>query len=449
MSDLFIIGASGTKAYRTALAAISENIANTSTDGFTRRSVTMRESGASTATMALYRTYDNFGGVEVSGVTRANDPYLDANVRASGQSLSGSSARLRWMTDIQTALNDTNTGIGTRLSVMYSTFEKVAASPNDTSLRTTALSSIQQVTEAFRAASADLSTTTGGIATEAQASVDKVNRALDQLAQINNSLLRQQPGTAAYAQLLDSRDTAIQVVTTALNTDVSFGAHDNVTISFNGTTLVTGQTATPIALTANSDGTLTLGTASGTLPSPTNGTLGGLFASAGVAADRRASLDALAAQFVTDMNAWHAQGLTDVTASEPDGHAGVPLLSGTDAASITMLVTDTAELATRSSDGTLNGNIINLATLRSSASTVEKGWTALISQHGTATAAVKDENTAAQNRYDQAVSAREAVSGVDLDQEAADLLRIQQAYSGCAKIIQVAREVVDAILQIM
>jgi flagellar hook-associated protein 1 FlgK len=33
--------------------------------------------------------------------------------------------------------------------------------------------------------------------------------------------------------------------------------------------------------------------------------------------------------------------------------------------------------------------------------------------------------------------------------EAADLLRIQQAYSGCAKILQVAKDTVDSILQIM
>jgi flagellar hook-associated protein 1 FlgK len=36
-----------------------------------------------------------------------------------------------------------------------------------------------------------------GIATEAQASIDTVNAALDALGAINNSLLRAQPGTSA------------------------------------------------------------------------------------------------------------------------------------------------------------------------------------------------------------------------------------------------------------
>ncbi|MEW6628033.1 MAG: flagellar hook-associated protein FlgK, partial [Pseudomonadota bacterium] len=61
MSDLFIIGASGTKAYRTARAAISENIANAGTDGYARRTVTTAESGASTSTMSLYIAKANFG----------------------------------------------------------------------------------------------------------------------------------------------------------------------------------------------------------------------------------------------------------------------------------------------------------------------------------------------------------------------------------------------------
>jgi flagellar hook-associated protein FlgK len=47
----------------------------------------------------------------------------------------------------------------------------------------------------------------------------------------------------------------------------------------------------------------------------------------------------------------------------------------------------------------------------------------------------------------QAVEARDKVSGVSLDREAADLIRFQQAYQACAKSIQVASELFDSILQ--
>ena len=50
--------------------------------------------------------------------------------------------------------------------------------------------------------------------------------------------------------------------------------------------------------------------------------------------------------------------------------------------------------------------------------------------------------------YDQAVTARDQVSGVSLDQEAADLVRYQQAYQAAAKILQVASQLFDSVLQV-
>lgn len=444
MSDLFIIGASGTRAYRQAMAAISENIANASTEGYSRRSVATIESGSSTAVMATYIPRANFGGTEVAGVNRAADPYLDAAVRYTGTALTNSTARLRWMSDIEGALNDTDTGIGKLMTAMYQNIDKLAASPSDTALRVTTLDSISRVAEAFQRTSADLAQVSSGIATEAQSSVETINHSLSALADINNSLLRAQPGTSAYAQLLDSRDAALNTLSSNVNVDISFGAHDMATISYNGTTLVQGQNATTVALTVNANGTLGLATSGGTaLTAPSNGTLGGLFSSAATATQRRTSLDTLAQQFVTDMNAWHAQGRTDA------GAAGGALLSGTTAATVTALITDPAELATKSTNGTLNGNLLTVSTVLRGNGSVEQGWTAIISTQANLLASVKAEQTTAQSRSDQAIAAREAVSGVDLDMEAAELLRLQQAYSGSAKILQVAKETVDAILQII
>lgn len=444
MSDLFIIGASGTKAYRSAMAAISENIANASTEGYSRRSVTTMESGSSTATMAVYISRANFGGTEVKSVNRATDPYLDATVRYTNMQLGSAVARMRWLTDSETALNDTETGVGQLMTGMFQNMDKLAASPSDNSLRVTTLDSIGRVAQAFNQTSADLGQVSNGIATEAQSSVTTVNQALSALADINNSLLRAQPGTSAYAQLLDSRDAALGTLSTNLNIDISFGTHDQAQVMLNGQTLVQGSSATPLALTANANGTLSLATGGGTaLAAPTSGTLGGLFSAADTVSQRRTSLDTLAQQFVTNMNNWHAQGRTDA------GTAGGPLLSGTTAATVTALISDPAQLATKATDGTPNGNLLTVSTVLRGNGSVEQGWTNLIATHANLLSSTKAEQTTAQNRSDQAVAAREAVSGVDLDMEAAELLRIQQAYSGSAKILQVAKETVDAILQII
>ncbi|MGY8894976.1 MAG: flagellar basal body rod C-terminal domain-containing protein, partial [Burkholderiales bacterium] len=48
--------------------------------------------------------------------------------------------------------------------------------------------------------------------------------------------------------------------------------------------------------------------------------------------------------------------------------------------------------------------------------------------------------------YDQAVEARDGISGVSLDEEAANLIRFQQAYQASAKVMQTASTLFDAIL---
>jgi len=48
----------------------------------------------------------------------------------------------------------------------------------------------------------------------------------------------------------------------------------------------------------------------------------------------------------------------------------------------------------------------------------------------------------------QAKSARDKVSGVNLDDEAADLIRYQQAYQAAAKALQISGQLFDSIIQV-
>jgi len=46
------------------------------------------------------------------------------------------------------------------------------------------------------------------------------------------------------------------------------------------------------------------------------------------------------------------------------------------------------------------------------------------------------------------VSSRDSTSGVSLDEEAADLIRYQQAYQAAAKVMQMSSQLFDSVLQI-
>lgn len=70
----------------------------------------------------------------------------------------------------------------------------------------------------------------------------------------------------------------------------------------------------------------------------------------------------------------------------------------------------------------------------------------MVAAHAQTVSAAKAQDSAASTRRDGALAARAELSGVDLDHEAAELLRFQQAYQGSARVIQVARDTFQSIL---
>ncbi|MCB2015785.1 MAG: flagellar hook-associated protein FlgK [Sphingobium sp.] len=441
-ADLFAIGASGLKSFRAQMGAVSENIANSDTPNYNRRTVNIKESALSVSTEPLYIPRADFGGSEIDGVSRANDPYLDATARLTGSSLGSANTRMRWLSDVETALNDDALGVGNSLSNMYGAIDKLAASPGDPSLRTNMVYSIEQVVTAFHSSSDALNTTLQGTYSAAQGDVTLINDSLSELARVNDALLRSRPNTSNYAQLLDSRDAELSKITQRLDVTITFGANEAATLTYDGQTLVQGNATLPVQVSQNANGTLQLMVDGTNVTTPTNGSLHGLFTGATVARQRLDALDTLAVQFSGDMNTWHTAGLTDANA------AGGALLSvGTTAASLAQVLSDPSLIAAKSADGRLNGNLLNIGTTRGTGS-VEQGWTALVVAHGNLVNTTKTEQAAAQTRDDNAQAARADVSGVDLDREAADLIRIQQAYQAAARIIQAARDITDAILNL-
>ena len=93
------------------------------------------------------------------------------------------------------------------------------------------------------------------------------------------------------------------------------------------------------------------------------------------------------------------------------------------------------------------GNIVALTNGRS-ASAIETGWVALVTDQAQRVSSAKLLQETTQARSDAASEARDNASGVDLDQEAVDLLRYQQSFDAAARVIQTAREILQTILNI-
>lgn len=442
-SDLFIIGTSGTRSFRAAMGAVAENISNSSSEGYTRKAVTLIESPASQSTTVFYKPGVAFGGVTTSKITRFADAYLDGAARSTGMALGSVDQRARWMTDIQTALNDGPLGVGQQTSGMFSAVERLASNPTDATLRTNVLFAFEQINVAFKQTSDDLKAIRSGIGSEANIEVAALNDAMRQLAAANEGLRRSVAGSPAEAQLLDSRDQALVNITKRIDVTVRFKDHGVAEVSYDGSFALESIVPQAFAVTQQADGTLAFTLGGTAVAPPANGRLGGMAQSALVVRDRINSLNALAAGYVADVNAWHQNGRTAA------GNPGGPMLSiGADAGALQLLIANPDDIAAASASGVINGNLLNINSIRG-AGTLEPGWTAIIAAHANSSAATLAEQAAATNRDQQAQQARADVNGIDLDREAADLLRLQQAYQGSAHIIQIAREMMQTIFNII
>jgi len=90
----------------------------------------------------------------------------------------------------------------------------------------------------------------------------------------------------------------------------------------------------------------------------------------------------------------------------------------------------------------------NDKTLVGGTASLENAYAALVSSVGNKTSQVQINQKAQANLLTQAQQAQQSVSGVNLDEEAANLLRFQQAYQAAAKLISTAQTMFDSILQI-
>ncbi|MET0374805.1 MAG: flagellar hook-associated protein FlgK [Rhizorhabdus sp.] len=447
MADLLNIGRSGVIAYRAALSTVGENVSNAETEGYTRRTVSLNESAVATSTNYMYRSSAVFGGVEVGSVQRVFDNYRSSYARFANSEAERANAKASWLETAEAALDDSDVGLGVKLSKVFTSAEALSADVSSDTNRQQMLTSLTDAAFQFNATANKLKSAAEGVATAAQNTIDKLNADLQTLVQINSGLRRAEDGSSGKALLMDQRDALLKSISGAVGIDVKLQDDGRADVTMQGDAsvhLVDSTKTSPsyVGMIQANDGRLSL-TASGygtaVNMAPQSGALSGLVDVSNSIASRRQSLDAIAVNFANVINTWNQAGV------DRNGTAGAALISGTTAATLSVATTDLAKIAAASSGGVANGNALALKDYRNS-SGPEAGWALLVSNHAQSVAAAKAEQSATSTQRDGALLQLDEVTGVDLDVEAAQLLRFQQAYNGSARIIQIARETLQEIL---
>jgi len=97
-------------------------------------------------------------------------------------------------------------------------------------------------------------------------------------------------------------------------------------------------------------------------------------------------------------------------------------------------------------NGTLLGALQTQSTMENGTASYQSAYSTIVAQVGNKAREVEITGQAQQTLYEQAKATRDEMSGVNLDEEAANLLRYQQAYQAAAKMLDVATRVFDEIL---
>jgi len=121
-------------------------------------------------------------------------------------------------------------------------------------------------------------------------------------------------------------------------------------------------------------------------------------------------------------------------------------LTGTPAAGDSFSVQSNQNAIGDNTNALALGKVANLGVLDSGVTSVGRAYAQMVAQVGSAGALAKDDLSTQQATYQQALQSQQSVSGVNLDEEAANMVRYQQAYQASAQVITSANNMFAALL---
>ncbi|MBW8754493.1 MAG: flagellar hook-associated protein FlgK [Sphingomonadales bacterium] len=442
-SDLLQIGKSGAIAARIALDVTGQNITNASTDGYVRRSVILAEASASGG-------YGRVGDVSLSGVrldrvVRNADLFRQSEVRRTGADAARADAEVDGLQNVEDALEQS--GVYNAVVGFEGSLQQLASDPIDPALRASVVEDARTMTRTMNIASDALDQAGQGLRFEAADGVNQVNTLAGELARVNLRLARAADASSDQTTLLDQRDNLLQQLSQYVDVNTTINSDDTVTVRLAGASgpqIVTGGTANAFGMTTAADGTISF-TLSGSPVVPTGGSLTGKAQALDKLKEIRTGLDAVAKSVVDAVNGVQTGGVA------LDGSTGTAMFSGSTAATIALAFDDGTKIATAPAGAGANSrDQTNLTALKTAVNAADPAGAtdSLIFNISSAVQGRTVTRDALESIANTAKVTLSAQAGVSLDNEAANLVRYQQAFQASGRVMQVASDIFNTVLAI-
>ncbi|MET0250673.1 MAG: flagellar hook-associated protein FlgK [Novosphingobium sp.] len=442
-SDLISIGRSGVRAAQAGLDVTAQNIANVSTEGYVRR--TARQSEVALAGGPLRLNDLSLGGVRVDGFNRNVDQFRQAEARRTGSDAARADAEVAGLEAVESAV--ALAGVGDAATGFEATLQALSQDTTNGSLRASVVESARGLAGTLQVAARGLDATGAALRTAATDGAGQVNQLAGQLAQTNVRLSRAATCGSDHAALLDQRDALLGRLSGYADIASTAAADGSVEVRIGGAAgpaLVSGSQSAAFAAAVAGDGTLGF-TLAGQPVTLGGGSLAGQAQALVRLGGTRAGIEAIATSVIAVANNAQAAGVA------LDGSPGQPLFGGSGASDIAVTLSSGSGLATAPAGAPAGSrDPANLVALRQALATADPTGAAdaVVSDIAGAVAARTTSRDALLAIAASASDAVQAQAGVDLDSEAVNLVRYQQAFQASGRVIQVAADLFDTLLAI-
>jgi flagellar hook-associated protein 1 FlgK len=479
INSAFSITTSALDADQAALNIVSNNVANANTTGYTRQVPNWSENDPVSIGGITAGT-----GATVSGATSVRDRVLEERLNQQQQLASASGSRLSALSAMETlftpesdSTDSTAGSIGSDITAFFNSFSSLEADPANNALRENVLSSATALAGDVSNAAASLTSQRSSLDQEAAGIVTQVNSLTSALATLNLQIQSLSPDTDA-GTLEDQRQQDLLQLSQLIGINQVTTENNGLAITTIGGQLLASQgTSQPLTTgTVNGVAHFYLGTQDVTDQLASGGgSLGGILTARDVDIPSVLnSLDELAYDISTAVNAQNNQGTDingnsstvvdattgaqslDIFAPPPtlaaNGTTGHDVSGAALAMRVTMMDPDEIAASGPGEGEGGNSNAVAIANLADTMSVAGKSpsdfYAALVTNLGSKVSQVQTENTAQNASVTQLQTQQDALSNVNLNDEASSLTLLERSYQAASQVFAILNSVMASALNL-
>lgn len=309
LSSSLQIGRTALTASQLAIQVTGNNFANASTPGYSRQVIDL----------AAFPDYQ-FGrfqigrGVDVVGIRRQTDAALQNRLFNSQSREGAASVERQVLSDVESTLNELgDNDLTSQFNLFFTAWSELSNSPNRDGARSLVVSQGRALASSIRSLRADLIDLGTQIDGQLEASVQRADAILSQIADINVQIVTAEGGNPNAHSLRDQRDQLISELSQLLDVNVVEQPSGGVNILVGSVPLVIEGISRGVEIQREltpSGEVVTLNVkADSQEVRPTSGSISALLAQrTGAAEDVIDRLDTVAAQLIFEVNKIHSVG---------------------------------------------------------------------------------------------------------------------------------------------